>query len=287
VGEEPGGQDETKINFEYDFEIQEFDAGRLKMEVRPAMPGGILETPAVRVEGHAASLVEGQPNGDKAYNFESLSWEEAKGIPKRTAVLENLNILEWQNAISQVRLARNEDLSDDFTTRPEFIYWTPVVKFPNKIVPLLDNEIAINVAEVGAEEPVSRQLNVHLHAFFKELLDKDADQDFQLIKLECQYAYQLRSDGALPEVKLPVLLVPPYEFKIPGDWDLGNENSFVNQLAKGIETWFKEHLPADDNVDERFLFDVSIFSKLEKSKLPILRLRNVFLEVDRVSDLGS
>lgn len=282
--------DTMKTNVEFDFEIQENgENGTFNMELRKlgiSHPDAKLNLPGLQIEGYPAQL-NVEPDGQHHYIFGSLDWPAAKGIPERTAVLEDLNILEWQNAIAEVYLTRNEDLSDKFTTRNEFIYTTPAVKFPNKIVPLLDNDSEVNIAKTGAGERVIRPLREHLRIFFKELMDRGLADDFQLIKLECQYAWQLRSGNSLPYVKLPVLLVPPYEFRVPAGWDLTNENSFVNQLARGIETWFSEYLPSDDNVNERFLFDLSIFSKMEASKLPVLRLRNVFLEVDDVSDLKA
>ena len=289
------GLDNMKTNVRFDFEIQEMsrdgsDTGDFLTEVTPRKVshfGVTFDTPVIRVEGFSAQLDVAKPDGQQIYNYGSLDWKGAKGIAGRTAVLENLNILEWQNAISEVTITRNEDLLDGKKTSQEFIYTTSVVKFPNKIVPLLDNEQPVNIAEIETGKSVNRKLAEQLRIFFKTLLDRGLAVDDQLIKLECLYAFQLKAGGGLPDVKLPVLLVPPYAFQLPTDWDLGNENSFVNQLAKGITTWFNEHLPSDDNLQERFLFDVSIFSKLEASKLPVVRLRNVFLEVDAVSDLKA
>jgi hypothetical protein len=287
------GLETMKSNVRFDFEIQEMsrdgsDTGTFLTEVTPGSIshfGVEFDTPVIWVEGFEVRLDEAKPGGQHIYNYGSLDWKGAKGIAGRTAVLENLNILEWQNAISEVTITRNEDLLDGKTTRQEFIYTTSVVKFPNKIVPLLDNEQPVNIAGIETGEPVIRKLAEQLQIFFKALLDRSLEHDDQLVKLECLYAYQLKSGGGLPDVKLPVLLVPPYAFQLPADWDFGNENSFVNQLANGITTWFNEHLPSDANLQERFLFDVSIFSKLEASKLPVVRLRNVFLEVGAVSDL--
>ncbi|MEZ4955479.1 MAG: hypothetical protein R2825_18095 [Saprospiraceae bacterium] len=299
--------DTMKLNVRFDFEIQEYsrDGSNVGEFLTEVTPGEIsypveLDTPVIRLAGFTHEIDLGESTAEKnVYKYADIDWQTAKGIAERTAVLENLSILEWQNAVSEVSITRNEDLLEGKTTRSEFIYNTPAVKFPNKIVPLLDNDQSVNIAKIGTNKRVVRTLAEHLQVFFKELMDRGVAEDNQLIKLECLYSYKLRvedqpkdedqeKDGnKLPNVKLPVLLVPPYDLQLPSDWNLEDENSFVNQLAKGISTWFNEHLPSDDNVDECFLFDVSIFSKLTDSKLPILRLRGVFLDVDDVSDLQA
>lgn len=240
-----------------------------------------LDIPNIEINGTKGVIQTNEKTDEETRQYEGLTWENARSIPERTVTVENLNILELQNVISQITLTRNEDLINGKTTNDAFVYKTSMVKFPNKLVPLLDNRQPIDIkAEVNPSGDLWT-FGEYLKAFFEKLLSKEK-VDAQTVKLECSYAYNIQKDSVLPEIKLPILMAPPTEFSIPADFDLNDSTSFVSKLAANIQTWFDENQPADQNANERFLFDLAVFSKIESSKLPIVRLRNVFLNRDDV-----
>ena len=281
---EEGSQDDT-------------DDGLLEIEVAPIAidPAEIvLATPKVEVSGDLGANLSGT---DVARYQYGLTFKQAKGITERTLILEDLNILDYQSAIMKISVSRNEDLSPgvptdpDFKfTNPDFIYRTSEIQFPNHLVPLLDNEIGIDMAEevLGENQP----LEAYLSKFLEKLLFRQ-EGDVQTLKLSCSYVYSIHPSGDPDlaaeertfEIALPILLIPPYEVQIRADLDPSDPASFVSILAGGIRSWYANHLPADGNLNERFLFDLAVFSKMNASKLPILRLRNVYLRRDSVSDL--
>ncbi|MCB0684299.1 MAG: hypothetical protein KDC32_25825, partial [Saprospiraceae bacterium] len=281
---EEGSQDDT-------------DDGLLEIEVAPIAidPAEIvLATPKVEVSGDLGANLSGT---DVARYQYGLTFKQAKGITERTLILEDLNILDYQNAIMKISVSRNEQLSpgeptdpDFMTTNPDFIYRTSEIQFPNHLVPLLDNEIGIDMAEevLGENQP----LEAYLSKFLEKLLFRQ-EGDVQTLKLSCSYVYSIHPSGDPDlaaeertfEIALPILLIPPYELQIKADLDPADPASFVAILAGGIRSWYQNHLPAGGNLNERFLFDLAVFSKMNASILPILRLRNVYLRRDSVSDL--
>ena len=81
-------------------------------------------------------------------------------------------------------------------------------------------------------------------------------------------------------VSLPVLLSPPFEFDLDS---LGSDctavpapGSFVSELGKAIRTWFSGYGPSTNG--GVFTFDISVFAGLSQTNLPVLRLRDLFLE---------
>ncbi len=288
-----------KVLYEFEIQEQKID-GNLNVRVehiQTTPDTHLFDLPIVKIDGYESDQANPATYSDENTG-QVLDWDTAKGVKERTAVLENLDILKYQNGGSGIWLTRNEDLSDTFDTNPDFIYRTPFARFPNTIVPFLDNQISINIkTEIEAyqkkqgldEEAIATNLasyglKHYLRDFFKLLLDKGQGDDVQSIKLECGYAYQIKANSELPEIVLPILLAPPTDFSLPADLDDTDEQSFISKLATAIEAWFNQNQPADHNLNERFLLDVSIFSKVNDSKLPIVRLRNVFLYRDDVSE---
>jgi hypothetical protein len=288
--------DTVSFNFEIQESSSENDILNVRVEPLSIIPSShSLPTPKIEIENYdiKTDIIAG--TGEKNYQYGkpdadeiSLDWATAKSIKERRIHLENLDILKYQNVTSGIWLKRNEDLSEELTTNTEFIYTTPRVNFPNKLVPMLDNRQPINIKTEVNPNGQLWELEEYLKAFFEKFFDKGQGEDQQVVKLECSYGYRIQDNLDLPEIKLPILLAPPTIFDIPGnesvanDFDINNAASFVSKLAASIQTWFDENQPSDANTNERFIFDVAVFSKIEESKLPIVRLRNVFLNRDDV-----
>jgi hypothetical protein len=70
-----------------------------------------------------------------------------------------------------------------------------------------------------------------------------------------------------------MFLTTPYEYNVGGD------STFVNAVASRIKAWFAERGMSAPNPSMKgsLVFDLTIFSTLSRSQLPILRLRYIEL----------
>jgi len=227
---------------------------------------------------------------DKSY----LSWEDSFKIPSRTVNVDSLNVLQFQYAWAGLSVIRNEDLVPYNPTVNDFIYRTPLVRFSNKLIPLLNNDTPIDIAkitnEAGVNLPLAQQLANFLSTFFT--YDELAEQ---LVKLSVSWNYALltSSGNPLPVVQLPVLLAPPFTFEIPSDYQIptggcqptfSDTDPFVCRLANTIKTWYAQHKPVTNGA--WFQIDISVFSSLNESKLPLIELSGIMLYYKNITDLG-
>jgi hypothetical protein len=200
-----------------------------------------------------------------------MAFGVARSEPLRALALERLNVLAYQNALAAVYLTRNEALLSGKPSALDFVYFTPQTRFPQAIVPLLDNDIEIDMGELAPGHP---SLAESLNAFFAKLLGNvhlPGHEDTVTIQVECTYAYKLAPDPAQPFVRLPVVLAPPYDFQI-------GDTSLAEHLAREIQEWLDAEQPAAGNAEARLVFNVAVFSTTSTSRQPILRLRNVVLK---------
>jgi hypothetical protein len=203
-------------------------------------------------------------------------YEQANAQPLRAIALEQLNVLAWQNAVAAVYLSRNEMLVDGRKSDESFVYYTPQTRFPNPIVPLLSNDIEVNIGELL---PGKNSLLHYLNRFFLDLFENvhfGSGERRIGMQLECSYAYKLSDDPAQPFVRLPIALAPYRGFNPEEDAAISSA-SFAGQLAREIQEWLDAEQPAAGNAAARLLFDLAVFSTTSSNRQPILRLRNVVL----------
>lgn len=228
---------------------------------------------------------------DKTY----LSWEDSFNIPSRTVNVDALNVLEFQYAWAGLSVIRNEDLVPYNPTVGDFIYRTPLVRFSNKLIPLLSNDNTFDIARInndaGLNLPLAQQLANFFNAFFTD--DKLKEQ---LVKLSVSWNYPLLavSDDIMPAIELPVLLAAPFTFKIPADYQIpaggcqpafSDSDPFVCRLANTLKTWYKQHNPVSK--DAWFQIDIAVFSSLSESKLPLIELQDVVLYYKNITDMNA
>lgn len=222
-----------------------------------------------------------------------LSWDAARNIPSRSVNTNGLNVLQFQYAWAGLSIIRNEDLVLYNPTVSDFIYRTPLVKFSNKLVPLLSNDDVIDIAkltnEAGANLSLAQQLSNFLQAFFSYDELKE-----QLTKLSVTWNYPLINDpnNLMPGIQLPVLLATPFNFEIPEDYVIPNggcqpvftdADPLVCRLSNAIKVWFSQLNPVTSNA--WLQFDISVFSSLSESKLPLINLKNIVLYYKNITDL--
>lgn len=163
-------------------------------------------------------------------------------------------------------------------TANDFIYRTPFVEFVDPLVPLIDNDAAIDVA--GGSGP--RPLGEHLLSLLRQATDVTPGGGApQTIEMLCSYGFPLAGtgDGALVATT-PILLVPSRPIS-PGD-----VGAFATELAASLNDWHRSSQVTGD--DGRLVFALSVFTTgAEGGALPILRFRNLQLPVRAVQWGGA
>lgn len=261
----------------------------------PQMPyvsiDGYMEVPAEDDKGNIIPNAYWYKTTEKDPVY--LSWQESFKIPSRTVNVNQLNVLQFQYAWAGLSIIRNEDLIPYNPTVKDFIYRTPLVKFSNKLIPLLNNGDLIDIAKISNESGVNNTLANQLALFFNTFFTYDELKE-QLIKLDATWNYSLLpdEDSPLPPIQLPILLLPPYSFRIPEDYTIpaGGCQSFtetdplVCRIADALKTWYAQTKP---NTNGAWIqLDLSVFSSLSESKLPLIELRNIVLYYANITDLG-
>jgi hypothetical protein len=259
------------------------------------------EIPYVSIEGYTTVNATDKngipiPNAywyqaaDKTY----LSWEQSFNIPARTVHVDTLNVLQFQYAWAGLSVIRNEDLVPDNPTVNDFIYRTPLVRFSNKLIPLLNNDTLIDIAKITNEAGVNLTLAQQLANFLSTFFMYDELKE-QLVKLNVTWNYTLlaSSPDTLPAIELPILLATPFSFQIPTDYEVpsggcqptfSETDPFVCRLANALKTWYGQHKPVTNGA--WFQIDITVFSSLNESKLPLVELSNVVLYYKNITDLG-
>ncbi|MET3035923.1 LysM domain-containing protein [Chryseobacterium sp. NRRL B-14859] len=228
---------------------------------------------------------------DKTY----LSWEESFNIPSRNVNVDALNVLQFQYAWAGLSVIRNEDLVPYNPTVNDFIYRTPLVRFSNKLIPLLSSDDVFDIARIDNDTGLNLPLAQQLANFFGTFFTYD-ELNEQLVKLSVSWNYPLLAgaNDLIPAIELPVLLAAPFTFEIPGDYEIpaggcqpsfSESDPFVCRLANTLKTWYSQHNPVSNGA--WFQIDIAVFSSLSESKLPLIELKNIVLYYKNITDINS
>ncbi len=225
-----------------------------------------------------------------------LTLDEALSIPDRSINLDSLNVLEFQYAWGGVAVIRNEGLIDWNPTSKKFIYRTPLVRFTNKLIPLLSNEDLIDIAKIKNESGQTLPLAQQLSNFFQTFLTLSNLQSGTVeMKLTATWNYPLVPGGTLinlSAIQLPILLAPPFQFQIPFDYVIPQAGCSTNytesdplvcRLSNAIKMWYQQYKPVSNGA--WIQFDLSAFSSLTENKLPLIDLQNIVLHCSNINDL--
>ena len=253
-----------------DFQVPEINISGFKTD--DSLPG----EPGIK---HYAYYTEN--NGEMTY----LTPGEGKKITQRMVSFSKFNIINQENVWSGISVIRNKILVPGIETNPQFIYTTPTIRFISVLTPLLDPDILINIADYttgGGKQPLQLYLSNFLKELFVELTGQITTRQ---IKFGINYSYNIQEgiDGLRTEI--PISITTPLEFEIPADWntsacpvnpdDITPESAIVCQLAALIDKWFAVNQPV--TTDAKFNMDISLFASLSATQLPVLRLRNLYL----------
>lgn len=222
-------------------------------------------------------------NGERTY----LNPTDGRAITQRMVSFSKFNIINQENVWSGISVIRNKILVPGIPTNPAFIYTTPTIRFISVLTPLLDPDILINIADYTTTGGGKQPLQLYLSNFLQELFIELAGQiTTRQIKFGINYSYNVQAgiDGLRTEI--PISITTPLVFEIPADWDTSAcpvkpdgvtpENTVVCQLAALIEKWFAVNRPV--TTDAQFNLDISLFASLSATQLPVLLLRNLYLD---------
>ncbi|MFY0600605.1 MAG: hypothetical protein JXR03_13115 [Cyclobacteriaceae bacterium] len=209
-----------------------------------------------------------------------LNFQEGLELKKRTITFENLDVLSVQNGWAGVRIIRNTELIEDspLTTRQEFVYRTPLIRYTNAVTPHMVNFSSINyldLTKTGKKADIETQLTRLVSYLFTETPAEIVNT--LLAKLQISYAYiPAGQSSTFPqEIRLPEFLTTSIEFYRP---DSGiPQSQMVKDLAETLQKWLVENERSLVFNRSKFYFDVTCFSLLADGDLPILRLKNLYI----------
>lgn len=241
---------------------------RLSRKIR--LPKGSLAQDYEEVRYRYYKIVAGK----KQY----LSFSEGIGIRERCICFRNLSVLQIQNGWAGLYVKRNADLDGGqkgLSTKPEFVYATPVKRFSNPITP--SQKITQQIPLLPLL-PESNKLMDYLKGLISELLAPSTGPvNPVMLKVWVNYTYCLQD---IP-IQLPVVLIPPSVFD---QLDTLGTGRAITTLNQAILQWFHEKNPAQDK--GVLSFAVTFYSSIDEDNiLPLLSLEQITLNVAEVADL--
>jgi len=250
------------------------------LEIVPLSAG----LPLVEIDGYTCERADGDDRQKGIFfyrnkdNGEYLLASEARNIPGRTFILPDMDILERQNAQTEIYLTRNADIVPGKTIAKPFIYQTPRVSFERPLCPTLFNDDPINLATIygGSANvtPVKRTLACQLGVFYEALFANAGTKDITL-QLGLSYEYPINKE--IQKIHLPVYLMPPTKVAIRKGGSGTPLNDVIATQVAGWDTWFKTNTPETD--EGTLLFDLTVMSDLTERPMPTLKLTGLYLPI--------
>lgn len=294
----------------YTFDVQEGNvtiAGvdALLISISPSAPAGIGAL-TVKLDGYTTKAYSPKkPTGKKPATAPAADpgyayyFVDAKGVPlsaalgqqqpQRTIELSDMNVLNRQDAETAVELRRNVELIKGMPSADAFVYRTGQIGFAGPLHPTITSSNSIDISTLGASPARPHNqvaLAQHLANLLDALLDKNSQPTLS-VQMNCSYDYPLGS--GMSTISLPVMMQPltlvqvlPGSATPPADT---TRAQLVTDWATAMLTWFRNYLPSSQGAS--FQFNLTVFSNLTEQPLPLLRLTNLGLPVQYISNLGG
>ncbi len=210
-------------------------------------------------------------------------------IPDRKFTVENLDVVEHQNAWASIWLSRNKILLAGHETNPKFIFQTPAVRFTNLVSPFITNDEPWDLATLHSpgDQAEDKPLLEHLQRLM-ELVAPDItglDVDYEL-RLSCRYAFALAlGTGLNVDLKSTLPLLMGLRLKPKATLASGEKllAAYPKMLADEIDLWLRLNEPSPQNAS--LLFSVDLFSKVDPeslTSLPMLRIKQIELNLKNI-----
>ncbi|MCB0531453.1 MAG: hypothetical protein KDD14_04585 [Saprospiraceae bacterium] len=251
-----------------------------------------LVAAGIEVPDNPEVSVAGSDNPESRTFFYEMDPEDQtffgdSSIPDRKFSVENLDLLQQQNAWASIWLSRNKHLAFGKTTNPDFIFLTPAVRFTNRLTPSIVNREPWNIATLpeGGDTAFNATLEQHLinmvDLFDPGVADPGVEHRRYELQIACRYAYAMARGMGLNEdlvTTLPILL----GLRLTPD----QLDTYPGKLSKEISTWFKQHEPVETNAS--LIFSVEAYSQLDEqvnSSLPLLRVTQLELNLNNITNM--
>lgn len=210
-----------------------------------------------------------------------LTVTEALAQSQREIQLPGLNIFAYQNALASIQVVRNRFLVPNVATRETFQFRTPVISFPDPLVPLLSYE----TFDLGSLLTGEHSLQDFLAAFFDSLFSQAVNQAI-LVKMTNGYSYRIIPQMEhLVRTQLPISLLAP----VPVTPTAGITPGFVQSVANNVDQWLSNNVPVS-NSSAQLNFSLEIFAGEginPNQQMPLLRVRNLYLAAERLKLASS
>lgn len=248
------------------------------------------QLPKIEIDGYETKPKTQTPDSASYYfismqDGQVLSYETGRNLSARQLVFNDFDILKVENAWAGAAVKRNENLLPGETTNPAFVFQSPVVRFVNVLTPLLDPDEEVDIADFTIQKPakLAQYLSDFMIAFFEAA--QTAGNENRTVRLGAAYGYGLQSAGQAEaldlEVTIPILLTTPTPISILKE-KLGPDSPFIKAVSDTVNDWFKLNKPSGVPDSGRLWFDLSVYSSLSQSQLPVLRMRRLFLSTSGV-----
>jgi hypothetical protein len=167
----------------------------------------------------------------------------------------------YRNATASLKVTRNQNLSDDFTTNPDFVLSTDLVNAASTVTPINSEDMRFDITGLGAD------LGSALTAAFQTLFGA-TDYVGQPVTLALTYGYELLVDpdpGVLPLVTyLPIALYP--------DQQLAATTGATIQAA--VDGWIAARAPSTNGGE--IVVSLSLYSQIQnREKLTLLTIERL------------
>jgi hypothetical protein len=210
---------------------------------------------------------------------------DAPPAAKGSVTSELFNVARCSRARAALQIVRNADPA----LAPAFRYATRVVRVPEDYLAISDRELPIAITglppldDFMPGDPPPGSLADGLTRLLSEVLSAPGPKaGAPVVALAMQVAFACRLPGSgveLPEVRLPVMLLPPEAF--PADRRPDATRRRAQLIAGTLEEWQKNQNPAafrDAGSGARFVFDLTLFMMDAPSTeaRPVLRLHELY-----------
>lgn len=256
-----------------------------------ALPDFLADAGMVAPDNPEVTAATGQDPERRTFFYEKDPEDQTffgdSSIPDRKFSIENLDLLQQQNAWAAIWLSRNKHLAFGKTTNPDFIFLTPAVRFTNRLTPSIVNREPWDIATLPAGGATASDATLEQHLinmidlFDPGVASPDANHQRYELQIACRYAYAMARGTGLNEnlvTTLPILL----GLRLTPD----QLDTYPGKLSAEISTWFKQHEPVETNAS--LIFSVEAYSQLDpdvNSSLPLLRVTQLALNLNNITNM--
>ncbi len=212
------------------------------------------------IEGYVAKRVG--ENKDSSWIFcnkagEYLSYAEGQKIKKRTMIMPEHEVLDYQNGIAEMYVEQNKNLCGG-NINELFVYTTGIISFGSAI----NASCTINDVDLGQEVKDKKMLADKLIVYIKKLIKNNS----VILQGQCVYSNKIYSNLQL--VEMPVF--SQTKVKI----DVSSLEEVINKWILFIKDWRKDFKAFEFAQSEKLSFELVFFSVSEE--VPLLTVKNLF-----------